>query len=373
MALLDAFAAGGLEYRAAFNESAAVLMAATEAQLTGLPGVVVLSLAPGVSNGLNGLLNAYLDEVPLIVISGQHPAAALPFVIRQGFDLDSLVAPMTDVAGQGDRRHERAAAGRAGRRPGDVRAAGPGLPGDPDCRRGRAEHGRRRETTATVARLHRALAQPVACHAGRRPVRGRHPAQAPGERPQAGARDRGQAGQAAPADRRGVLHRVPHAGLRLVRPQGHAGHDGALLRGHVPQRQAGAGTCSTTPTWWCSIDPESYDFYNRPWCFDAPTRRPDHGPTFTEWGNPIDERARRSIRTLPCARCSTRASTRSRSGRPSTSQGYRDRPARPRCCRPGRGRVLGRRTRSTAALDAWPTRRLRWSRTRASASRWSRC
>jgi acetolactate synthase-1/2/3 large subunit len=95
MALLDAFASAGLDYRAAFNESAAVLMAATEAQLTGLPGVAVLSLAPGVSNGVNGLLNTYLDEVPLILISGQHPADSLPFVVRQGFDIAQLVTPMT--------------------------------------------------------------------------------------------------------------------------------------------------------------------------------------------------------------------------------------------------------------------------------------
>jgi acetolactate synthase-1/2/3 large subunit len=95
MALLDAFVAAGLDYRTAFNESAAVLMAATEAQVTGLPGVAVLSLAPGVSNGVNGLLNTYLDEVPLILVSGQHPADSLPFVVRQGFDIAALVAPMT--------------------------------------------------------------------------------------------------------------------------------------------------------------------------------------------------------------------------------------------------------------------------------------
>src|SRR6201999_2831138 len=95
MALLDSFAKAGLDYCTAFNESAAVIMAATEAQLTGLPGVAVLSLAPGVSNGVNGLLNTYLDEIPLILISGQHPADSLPFVVRQGFDIAQLVTPMT--------------------------------------------------------------------------------------------------------------------------------------------------------------------------------------------------------------------------------------------------------------------------------------
>ncbi len=36
------------------------------------------------------------------------------------------------------------------------------------------------------------------------------------------------------------------------------------------------------------VDPESYDFYNRPWCFDAPSVALVTD-TFTEWGNPIDE------------------------------------------------------------------------------------
>src|SRR6201999_4223473 len=100
MALLDSFAKAGLDYCTAFNESAAVIMAATEAQLTGLPGVAILSLAPGVSNGVNGLLNTYLEEVPLILISGQHPAAALPFVVRQGFNIEQLVTPITKWRGK---------------------------------------------------------------------------------------------------------------------------------------------------------------------------------------------------------------------------------------------------------------------------------
>src|ERR1700754_2647357 len=88
MALIDAFSEAGLTYVTAFNESSAVIMAATEGQLTGLPGVAVLSLAPGVSNGVNGLLNTYLDQQPLILISGQHSADRYPFVIRQGFDIE---------------------------------------------------------------------------------------------------------------------------------------------------------------------------------------------------------------------------------------------------------------------------------------------
>lgn len=95
MTLLDAFAGAGIRYRAAYNESSAVLMAATDTRLTGRPGVALLSLAPGVSNGMNGLVHAYLDGLPVLVLSGQHGATRLPFVVRQGFDVEQMVRPAT--------------------------------------------------------------------------------------------------------------------------------------------------------------------------------------------------------------------------------------------------------------------------------------
>lgn len=98
--LLDAFAKAGITYHTAYNESSAAIMAATDAAISGSPGVVLLSLAPGISNGMNGLLHAYLEELPLVVFSGQHRAARLPFVVRQGFDLDSLLAPVTKWRGR---------------------------------------------------------------------------------------------------------------------------------------------------------------------------------------------------------------------------------------------------------------------------------
>ncbi|MBV9577918.1 MAG: thiamine pyrophosphate-binding protein, partial [Chloroflexi bacterium] len=69
--LLDALSAADLTYVAAREESAAVLMAATEAQATGLPGVVLVTLAPGITNAINGLAHAWLDHVPLLIVSGQ--------------------------------------------------------------------------------------------------------------------------------------------------------------------------------------------------------------------------------------------------------------------------------------------------------------
>ena len=100
MTLLDAFAREGITYHAAVNESSAVIMAATEAQTSGRPGVVVLSLAPGISNGVNGLAHAALEFSPVLVISGNFPAHREPFVVRQWLDLRRLVEPYVKWSGR---------------------------------------------------------------------------------------------------------------------------------------------------------------------------------------------------------------------------------------------------------------------------------
>jgi acetolactate synthase-1/2/3 large subunit len=93
--LLDACEAAGLRYVAARDESAACIMAAAEAQATGRPGVVVVTLAPGLSNAINGLACAALDNLPLLVISGQHHPDRFPIIVRQALDNHALVGGVT--------------------------------------------------------------------------------------------------------------------------------------------------------------------------------------------------------------------------------------------------------------------------------------
>ncbi|HEY2592838.1 MAG TPA: thiamine pyrophosphate-binding protein, partial [Chloroflexota bacterium] len=93
--VLDAIGEAGLTYVAAREETAAVLMAATEAQATGLPGVALVTLAPGITNAINGLAHAWLDRVPLLVVSGQHAPERAPLIVRQGLDTHRLVESLT--------------------------------------------------------------------------------------------------------------------------------------------------------------------------------------------------------------------------------------------------------------------------------------
>ena len=72
-----------------------MLMAAAEAQATGLPGVALVTLAPGITNAINGLAHAWLDRVPLLVVTGQHHPDRAPVIIRQGMDTHRLVDSVT--------------------------------------------------------------------------------------------------------------------------------------------------------------------------------------------------------------------------------------------------------------------------------------
>src|SRR3989304_1298059 len=41
------------------------------ARATGKPGVVVVTSGPGATNTVTGLANAYMDSIPMVVITGQ--------------------------------------------------------------------------------------------------------------------------------------------------------------------------------------------------------------------------------------------------------------------------------------------------------------
>ena len=55
------------------HEQGAVHMAEGYARSTGKPGVVLVTSGPGATNAVTGLVDALMDSIPLIVISGQVP------------------------------------------------------------------------------------------------------------------------------------------------------------------------------------------------------------------------------------------------------------------------------------------------------------
>jgi acetolactate synthase-1/2/3 large subunit len=285
MALLDALAGAGLEYCTAFDETSAVIMAATDAQLTGLPGVAVLSLAPGVSNGINGLLNTYLEQVPLLLISGQHPADGLPFVVRQGFDIESLVAPATkwrarvtagmDLPAVLGKALDEAMSGR----PGPVYLEIPdGVSTSPAVATDAAAE-------AAVRQLHDRWSAGPALRATAAPD-GLRDRLAVSERPALVLGGRRRRVSRATVTAFAAAWRVPV--FTTTRQKGALDpafpfHAGTFLNGRFEKAILDRADLVVM------IDPEAFDFYNKPWCFGAnPVAITDE--LFTEWMNPFADR-----------------------------------------------------------------------------------
>ena len=53
------------------HEQAATHAADGYARATGKPGVVLVTSGPGATNAITGIATAYMDSIPMVVISGQ--------------------------------------------------------------------------------------------------------------------------------------------------------------------------------------------------------------------------------------------------------------------------------------------------------------
>jgi acetolactate synthase-1/2/3 large subunit len=108
--VVGAAAASGLRFVLAHGEAAATIMAATCADLTGVPGAVVVTRGPGLASAVNGIAHAALDRLPVVVIADTVPAADRDRISHQRLDQDALgrsVAKAAITVGAG--RAEQAA------------------------------------------------------------------------------------------------------------------------------------------------------------------------------------------------------------------------------------------------------------------------
>ena len=62
--VVGAAGAAGMRFILARGETAAVIMAATYADLTGTPGTTVVTRGPGLASAVNGIAHATLDRLP---------------------------------------------------------------------------------------------------------------------------------------------------------------------------------------------------------------------------------------------------------------------------------------------------------------------
>jgi acetolactate synthase I/II/III large subunit len=111
---LDAVGAAteaGLRFVLAHGETAAAIMAATCADVTGAPGAVVVTRGPGLASAVNGIAHATLDRLPLVVIADTVPARDRARISHQRLDQDALgraVAKGTVTLGARDANRDQA-------------------------------------------------------------------------------------------------------------------------------------------------------------------------------------------------------------------------------------------------------------------------
>ncbi|HQT30111.1 MAG TPA: acetolactate synthase 3 catalytic subunit [Thiobacillus sp.] len=75
------------------HEQAAVHAADAYARATGRVGVALVTSGPGVTNAVTGIATAYMDSIPIVVVSGQVPTAAIGLDAFQEVDAVGITRP----------------------------------------------------------------------------------------------------------------------------------------------------------------------------------------------------------------------------------------------------------------------------------------
>lgn len=75
------------------HEQAATHAADAYARATGKPGVVLVTSGPGATNAITGIATAYMDSIPMVVISGQVPSPVIGSDAFQEVDMVGISRP----------------------------------------------------------------------------------------------------------------------------------------------------------------------------------------------------------------------------------------------------------------------------------------
>jgi len=75
------------------HEQAATHAADGYARATGKPGVVLVTSGPGATNAVTGIATAYMDSIPMVVITGQVPSAVIGSDAFQEVDAVGITRP----------------------------------------------------------------------------------------------------------------------------------------------------------------------------------------------------------------------------------------------------------------------------------------
>ncbi|KER03199.1 IS1634 family transposase [Photorhabdus temperata] len=97
-AVLDIYDAlhtvGGIEHILVRHEQGAVHMADGYARSTGKVGVVLITSGPGATNAITGIATAYMDSIPMVVLSGQVASSLIGNDAFQECDMVGISRPI---------------------------------------------------------------------------------------------------------------------------------------------------------------------------------------------------------------------------------------------------------------------------------------
>ena len=97
-AVLDIYDAlqtvGGVDHILVRHEQAAVHMADGYARATGDVGVVLVTSGPGATNAITGIATAYMDSIPMVVLSGQVMSSLIGYDAFQECDMVGISRPV---------------------------------------------------------------------------------------------------------------------------------------------------------------------------------------------------------------------------------------------------------------------------------------
>jgi acetolactate synthase-1/2/3 large subunit len=98
LAMMNALDKAGIQFVLCKHENAGGFMAEGTHHANGAPGILLATIGPGVVNGVNSIVNAFQDQVPLIVLSGCVGEAEAASYTHQVFDHRAVLAPITKAS-----------------------------------------------------------------------------------------------------------------------------------------------------------------------------------------------------------------------------------------------------------------------------------
>ncbi len=95
LSMMDALDNAGIAFNLCKHENAGGYMAEGTHHATGTPGILLATIGPGLVNAINSVVNAWQDQVPLIVLSGCVDHGEAQSYTHQVFDQAQLMRPIT--------------------------------------------------------------------------------------------------------------------------------------------------------------------------------------------------------------------------------------------------------------------------------------